>query len=86
MKDVGLGPTVYYARSKLANNLFTSITAVAVHPGVGRTDQPGQMKEAYGAALGTIMTSLTTPFMRTPEEGSLSTLRAATSDEIEKNR
>ncbi|KAI0628768.1 hypothetical protein C8Q77DRAFT_1161799 [Trametes polyzona] len=97
-EDVNIGPTGYYARSKLANILFTKyglvervffpnddrIYALVVHPGAVRTGQQEQMKEAYGALLGNIIKSLTVPFMRTPEEGSLSTLWAATSEDVER--
>ncbi len=97
-EDVNIGPTGYYARSKLAGILFTKygllervitpnrdhILALAVHPGAVHTEQQDQFKEAYGVVFGTIMKSLTVPFMRTPEEGSLCALWAATSNEVEK--
>jgi hypothetical protein len=49
------------------------------------TAQQDQFKEAYGDVFGTVMKYVTIPFMRTPEQGSLSTLYAATSDDVEKN-
>lgn len=96
-KGASLGPNNLYARSKLATILFTKfglvqrvlvpngdrIIAVATHPGPVATDQPKQLEEAYGKVLGGIMKNLVVPFMRDPEQGSLSTLWAATSPEIE---
>lgn len=87
-----------YARSKLAMLLFTKyglvervirptgarIFALATHPGAVATGQQDQFKEAYGQAFGSIMKAVTVPFMRTPEQGSLSTLWAATSEDVEK--
>lgn len=88
-----------YSRSKLANILFTKyglvervirptgarIFALATHPGAVATGQQEQFKEAYGNIVGTLMKAATVPFMRNPEQGSLSTLWAATSEEVEKN-
>ncbi|KDQ57684.1 hypothetical protein JAAARDRAFT_58272 [Jaapia argillacea MUCL 33604] len=85
-----------YARSKLAMILFTKyglvervikpngddLIAVATHPGAVHTGQQDQFKEAYGKPLGTVLKHVVTPFMRDPEQGSLSTLWAATSDEV----
>lgn len=93
MTAVGL-----YARSKLCNILFTKyglvdrvikpsnarIFALATHPGAVATGQQDQFKEAYGQTFGTLMKAVTVPFMRSPEQGSLSTLWAATSDEVDK--
>jgi len=94
-----LGPNKLYSRSKLANILFTKyglvervikpnndrIFALAVHPGAVHTGQQDQFKEAYGGVLGSLMKNIVTPFMRSADEGSLSTLWAATSDDVEKN-
>lgn len=99
-EDVHIGPTGYYARSKLAGILFTRygllerviapnrdhVFALAVHPGAVHTEQQEQLKEAYGVVLGTIVKSLTVPFMRTPEEGSLWALWAAMSDDVEERK
>ncbi|KAH7909968.1 hypothetical protein BJ138DRAFT_1114527 [Hygrophoropsis aurantiaca] len=88
-----------YARSKLANLLFTKYTlvdkairpsgdrifALATHPGAVHTGQQDQFKEAYGKVFGTLAKAVVVPFMRSPEQGSLSTLWAATSDDVEKN-
>jgi hypothetical protein len=49
------------------------------------TAQQDQLKEAYGETFGTVMKHVVIPFMRNPEQGSLSTLYAATSDDIDKN-
>ena len=95
INDNTLGPNSLYGRSKLGNILFTRwlsahvleadsrIYALATHPGAVHTEQQDQFKEAYGVALGTALKSVVTPFMRSPEQGSLSTLWAATSPEIE---
>ena len=95
INDESLGPNQLYSRSKLANLLFTRwlgthviepgsrIYAIATHPGGVHTDQPEQLKEAYGKVFGTLMKAVFVPFMRSPDEGSLSTLWAATSPEIE---
>jgi len=94
-----LGPNQLYARTKLAVLLFIKyglvervlvpngdrIWAAATHPGAVHTAQQDQFKEAYGDVFGTVMKYVTIPFMRTPEQGSLSTLYAATSDDVEKN-
>lgn len=88
-----------YARSKLANILFTKhtlvenalqpsgdrILAVATHPGVVHTGQQDQFKEAYGSLVGSLVKAVTVPFMRNPEQGSVSTLWASTADDAEKN-
>ncbi|KAN0091229.1 hypothetical protein V8E55_004795 [Tylopilus felleus] len=88
-----------YARSKLANILFTKYTlvenalqpsgdrilAVATHPGVVHTGQQDQFKEAYGSLVGSLVKAVTVPFMRNPEQGSVSTLWASTADDAEKN-
>lgn len=94
INDESLGPNQLYARSKLANLLFTRwlgahvlepgsrIYAIATHPGAVHTEQQEQFKDAYGNLFGTIMKNVTIPFMRSPEQGSLSTLWAATSPEV----
>lgn len=100
LNDPSLSALALYGRSKLANLLFTKyglegrvlrpnaddIIAVSVHPGNVHTGQQDQFKEAYGPIFGTIMKSAVIPFMRNPDQGSLSTLWAATSDDVEKNR
>lgn len=94
-----LGPNQLYARTKLAVLLFTKyglvervllpngdrIWAAASHPGAVHTGQQDQFKEAYGETFGTILKHMTIPFMRNPEQGSLSTLYAATSEDVDKN-
>ncbi|KAF7977755.1 hypothetical protein HWV62_2848 [Athelia sp. TMB] len=89
-----------YARTKLALILFTKfglverviqptkdarILALTTHPGAVATGQQEQFKEAYGQVLGSVMKAVTVPFFRTPEQGSLSTLWAATSDKVDKS-
>ncbi|CAL1707349.1 unnamed protein product [Somion occarium] len=85
-----------YARTKLANILFVkelvkhagldtsepSIYALATHPGAVHTGQQDQFKEAYGGVFGSIMKTVVVPFMRSPDQGSLSTLWAAVSDDV----
>jgi len=88
-----------YARTKLANIIFTKYTvveralepsgdriwAVATHPGAVYTGQQDQFKEAYGSLVGSLVKAVTVFFMRNPEQGSVSTLWAATADDVEKN-
>lgn len=88
-----------YARTKLANILFTKYTlveralepsrdrilAVVTHPGAVHTSQQDQFKEAYGSLVGSLVQAVSVPFMHDPEQGSASTLWAATADEVEKN-
>ncbi|KAI0067347.1 NAD-binding protein [Artomyces pyxidatus] len=91
-----IGAIGLYGRSKLANLLWVKyglvervirpngdrMFALAVHPGAVATNQVEQYKEAYGGILGTMMKHLVTPFMRSPDQGSLSALWAATSEDI----
>lgn len=95
INDESIGANGLYARTKLASLLFTRwlgskvleqgsrIYALATHPGAVHTAQQDQFKDAYGQSLGTAMKTVTVPFMRSPEQGSLSTLWAATSPEVE---
>lgn len=97
--NTDLGANGLYARSKLANILFVKyglvervlrptgspIIAIATHPGAVHTTQQDQFKEAFGSVVGSVLKHLTIPFMRNPEQGSLSTLWAATSNEVEEN-
>ena len=83
---------ILFTRFGLVNKVLTPsaagtkprIYAIATHPGAVHTGQQDQFKEAYGTLFGTVMKTVTVPFMRSPEQGSLSTLWAATSDEVEK--
>lgn len=97
LKDQSISSVGLYGRSKLANILFTKygledrvfrpnkdrIIAVATHPGAVHTGQQDQFKEAYGSIFGTVLKYAVIPFMRAPDQGSLSTLWAATSDDID---
>ncbi|KAI5122294.1 hypothetical protein M0805_002373 [Coniferiporia weirii] len=95
INDDSIGPSPLYGRSKLANLLFTRwlaahvledgsrIYALATHPGVVQTQQQEQFKDAYGV-FGALLKTVAVPFMRAPEQGSLSTLWASTSQEVEK--
>ncbi|KAJ3544439.1 hypothetical protein NM688_g5744 [Phlebia brevispora] len=98
LNDSSLRADQLYGRSKLANILFTKygledrvfrpngdrIIALSVHPGAVHTGQQDQFKEAYGKVFGTILKLAVVPFMRNPDQGSLSTLWAATSEDVEK--
>ncbi|KZT72097.1 NAD(P)-binding protein, partial [Daedalea quercina L-15889] len=97
--NTDLGAEGLYARSKLANILFikyglvervlrptrSRIIAIATHPGAVHTTQQDQFKDTFGTVVGTMMKHLTIPFMRNPEQGSLSTLWAATSEEVDED-
>ncbi|KAH9935511.1 uncharacterized protein B0H18DRAFT_1082270 [Fomitopsis serialis] len=97
--NTDLGANGLYARSKLANILFVKyglvervlrptgsrIVAIATHPGAVHTTQQDQFKDTFGTVVGTMMKHLTIPFMRNPEQGSLSTLWAATSEEVDED-
>ncbi|KZT11007.1 NAD-binding protein [Laetiporus sulphureus 93-53] len=97
--NTDIGSVQLYARSKLANILFVKfgiiervlgpasdrILALATHPGAVHTGQQEQFKEAYGNLAGTVMKHATIPFMRNPDQGSLSTLWAATCEEVEQH-
>lgn len=99
IRSKDLSAVSLYARSKLANILFTKYTlveralepsgdriwAVVTHPGAVHTGQQDQFKEAYGSLVGSLLKAVTVPFMRNPEQGSMSTLWAATADDVEKN-
>lgn len=93
-----LSPHFLYARSKLANILFIKdlynyvikpnnldIITIATHPGAVHTGQQDQFKEAYGPLSGRILKALTVPFMRNPEQGSHSTVWAATSPDVDQD-
>lgn len=99
LKDSSISAVALYGRSKLANILFTKyglmdrvltpnkdrILTVATHPGAVHTGQQDQFKEAYGQVFGTMLKYTVIPFMRAPDQGSLSTLWAATSEDVETN-
>ncbi|OCH95136.1 NAD(P)-binding protein [Obba rivulosa] len=63
----------------------SGILALATHPGAVHTGQQDQFKEAYGMVFGTLLKYTTIPFMRAPDAGSLSTLWAATADDVERD-
>ena len=97
LKDSSISAVGLYGRSKLANLLFIKyglvdralrpsgarIHALATHPGAVHTGQQDQFKEAYGPLFGTLLKYTTVPFMRAPDQGSLSTLWAATSADLD---
>ncbi|KAG8939374.1 hypothetical protein FRC03_006341 [Tulasnella sp. 419] len=97
INDPNLRPDAYYDRSKLAIILMTKfgyaqrvigdkIFALSTHPAAVETGMQDHFKDSYGPILGRMIKTLQYPFMRTPDQGSLSTLWAATSPEIvEKN-
>ncbi|KAJ8703451.1 hypothetical protein PTI98_002072 [Pleurotus ostreatus] len=85
-----------YARTKVANILFTrrlvdsvlapnniNVMALATHPGAVHTGQQDQFKEAYGEVIGSVLKSVTVPFMKDPNQGSASTVWAAVSREVD---
>lgn len=86
------------ARSKLATILFTKyglvdrvirptgarIYALATDPGQMKTGQEEQLAE-HGTIFGTLRKYTVKPFMHSADQGSLSTLWAATSPEVEKH-
>lgn len=76
----------FVKRAKLDGSPGPSPTlyAIATHPGAVHTGQQDQFKEAYGTVFGTIMKAVVVPFMRSPDQGSLSTLWAAVSDDVVK--
>ncbi len=86
----GYGAWKAYARSKLANLLFTlelaerlqgsGVTVNAVHPGVVRTEFAG--KDDVGKLFGALV-KLSGLFMLSPEQGAQTTLYVATSPEVE---
>lgn len=98
LNDPSLSAVALYGRSKLANILFTKfgledrvfrpnkdrVIALATHPGAVHTDQQDQFKEAYGQVFGSMLKYTVVPFMRAADQGSLSTLWAATSEDVEK--
>jgi len=97
INDSSLGANALYARSKLAVILYIrfglvekvikpnkdNIFAIATHPGNVHTDQQDQFKEAFGNVAGTALKYAVIPMMRNPDQGSLSTLWAATSPVVE---
>ncbi|KAJ8519574.1 hypothetical protein ONZ45_g3470 [Pleurotus djamor] len=85
-----------YGRSKLANIAFTrmlvdkvihpnkyKVIVMATHPGAVHTAQQDQFKEAYGEVIGTALKYATIPFMKTPDQGSASTVWAAVDPSVE---
>ncbi|KAH7106599.1 NAD(P)-binding protein [Auriculariales sp. MPI-PUGE-AT-0066] len=86
----------YYDRSKLAIILLTKqlaerlrrsptlVRAVSVHPGAVATEIQDQIKSAFGEWLGAAIITLQKPMMRDSDEGSLGTLWAAVSEDLDK--
>jgi len=95
MEEVSLDqdPNRLYARSKLGAillakqlakrklQLTNKVIAMSVHPGAVATDQQDGLTEAYGP-LGTLITKVVRPFMKSPDQGCESSIWAATSPEI----
>ncbi|KAK4699834.1 hypothetical protein P7C70_g6420, partial [Phenoliferia sp. Uapishka_3] len=83
-----IGPSNLYARTKACVLLFTKgllqrhiqppskVLVFATHPGAVATGQQDQFKPAYGETVGAVMGAVTRPFMRRPDQGSLSALWA----------
>ena len=59
------------------------IVVCSVHPGAVATEIQDQFKQAFGNTIGQIIKVLQTPMMRSPAEGSLGTLWAAVSPEVD---
>ncbi|GAA5972519.1 hypothetical protein JCM11641_001881 [Rhodosporidiobolus odoratus] len=89
-KDVG--QSQLYARTKLAVILqaksilqrylpSSKIKIATTHPGAVATGQTGQYEEAYGTTVGKIVQAAIRPIMKSPDDGALSALWAATSPE-----
>ncbi|KIP05083.1 hypothetical protein PHLGIDRAFT_129084 [Phlebiopsis gigantea 11061_1 CR5-6] len=70
LRDSSISAVGLSGRSKLANLLFTK-------------SEQHQFKAAYGPLLGTLFKHTVVPFMRAPDQGSLSPLWAATSAELD---
>jgi NAD(P)-dependent dehydrogenase (short-subunit alcohol dehydrogenase family) len=96
LNNPDLRPDLYYDRSKLGIILYSKklveyaikpysekIYVLAVHPGAVATEIQEQIKMSFGQTMGTIIQALQAPMMRTPAEGSISTLWAAVAPEIE---
>ncbi|KAF2868280.1 hypothetical protein BDV95DRAFT_501096 [Massariosphaeria phaeospora] len=97
INDKDMDPTRLYARSKLAMILGSKyglrdrvikpngdqIYALAVHPGAVNTAMQQQWKDAYPGITGKLLTYAMLFAGRDVEQGSYSTLWAATSPEIE---
>lgn len=88
----GYSPFAAYARSKLANLVFTfelqrrldtageSTLAVAVHPGFARTELTRYVEHR---TLARLLLPLFSPFAQSARMGALPTLRAATDPDVE---
>ncbi len=66
----------------IPNQEQDKIYALAAHPGAVHTGQQDQFKEAYGKVFGSVMKAAVVPFMRSPDQGSLSTLWGAVADDV----
>ncbi|KAK7869614.1 hypothetical protein R5R35_009988 [Gryllus longicercus] len=87
-------PNVAYEQSKLANVLFnlelskrlkdTGVTANCLHPGIVDTEIFRHMSFAKSSFTGYILRPLIWPFIRTPLQGSQTTLFAALDESLEK--
>ncbi|GAA6033242.1 hypothetical protein JCM8097_003012 [Rhodosporidiobolus ruineniae] len=84
-----VGQQNLYARTKLAVILqakaliqrylqSSNICVFETHPGAVATGQTGQYEEAYGAVGGKVIEAVVRPLMKTPDDGALSALWAAT--------
>ena len=97
LNDPNLRSDKYYDRSKLGIILITKqlarrlnmapnlIRAISVHPGAVSTEIQDQIKLAFGAVLGKIMQTIQYPLLRDADEGSLGTLWAAVSPDIDQD-
>lgn len=62
-----------------------NIYILAVHPGTVSTDMQEQWKEGYGKLLGGALSGIMYAVGRSPQQGSVSAVWAATSEEVEQN-
>lgn len=61
------------------------IFVLAVHPGTVSTDMQEQWKDGYGKLLGGALSGIMYAVGRSPQQGSVSAVWAATSQEVEQN-
>ncbi|RDX55066.1 hypothetical protein OH76DRAFT_1397409 [Lentinus brumalis] len=90
-------PLALYGRAQLANLLFakrlarllsfsrTPIRTLAADPGPVHPERPHQFQKAYGPVVGIAAKAVMAPFERSPEEGCLGMLWAATAPEVEEH-
>lgn len=97
INDPNLTPTQLYGRTKLAMILGSKfgllrrviepnddkVYVLCVHPGTVSTDMQTQWIDGYGPLLGGLLSGIMYAVGRTPGQGSVSAVWAATSVEVE---